>query len=112
MVKNKFWPIVGATFLMYMIMSIFQNIVAFIPYIIGLGFFFTTIDDGNKVDPESSITFIGILVAVILILSVIFGYLLNSILIVSQGMMYYSARENDENKEVFQNIDLIGKNAE
>ncbi len=112
MLKNQFWSIVGATFLMYFIMSIFQNIVAFVPYIIGLVLFFTMVQDGSSADPESSVVFVGILIALVLVLTVILGYLLNGILIVSQGMIYYSARENNENNEALQNIDLIGKNAE
>lgn len=40
MLRNNFWPIIGSTFVMYMIVQVVVSIVTFIPYIFVMGSFF------------------------------------------------------------------------
>ncbi len=112
LVKSQFWAIVGGTFLAIMVVQILQSIVVMVPYLGGLAYFFASTEEFNGLQSTESFSFMTILVAVVFILSLLISYLLNNFLIVSQGMMYYSARELTENKQANSQIDNIGSDFE
>ncbi|MNE94426.1 hypothetical protein D3C87_1827710 [compost metagenome] len=54
----------------------------------------------------------GILMAVIMVLSILLSYFFNNFLIINQGLIYYSLREENENNTPKSQIDLIGSESE
>ena len=111
-VKCQFWAVVGGTFLMVVVIQILQSIVIFVPYMAGLAYYFASAEGLSSQNATEAFGFMTILVAIVFILSILISYLLNNFLIVSQGMMYYSGRELDENNQAFLQINNIGNNFE
>lgn len=105
--KNRFWHIIGATFVIYIMMNIIQSIFTMIPYFIML---FSMINTGNMAASDSSQ--MGMLMTALYILSIISSYFLGNFLMITQGMIYYSSIEQKEHTQAFSEIDNIGQNAE
>ena len=111
MVKSQFWAVVGGTFLILMILQILQSIVTMIPYFIGIVYFLASQEEMQKQSADHMGIF-AVFIAVIFILAILSSYIFNNFLIVSQGMMYYSGREIDENNHSISQIDNIGQSFE
>lgn len=107
---KQFWPILGSTIIIYIIIQTVMTIVSMIPYFIGMISIFSTIEE----NPNSQETFstLGILMIVVFIISILANYILHNLLMINQGMIYYSIREKIENKSSFSDIDSIGTNFE
>ncbi len=107
---KEFWPIVGSTLIMYVIIQTVMTIISMIPYFIGMISIFSTIEE----NPNSQETFsaLGILMIVIFIISILSNYILHNLLMINQGMIYYSIREKIEHKTSFTDIDSIGTHFE
>ena len=103
MLKSKFWPIIGATFIVHMIIQITLGIFTIIPYI-------TLFINPQSLqqNPENAISFVMILLTAIIIISIIFNYTLQNIILINQGVIFYSCKEESGNVSVNNNIDLIG----
>ncbi|MNG04164.1 hypothetical protein D3C84_872770 [compost metagenome] len=54
----------------------------------------------------------GILMAIVMVLSILLSYFFNNFLIINQGLIYYSLREENENNTPKSQIDLIGSESE
>ncbi|AWA31236.1 hypothetical protein HYN48_14655 [Flavobacterium magnum] len=108
-VRYRFWPIVGSTLIISFIVQILQSAVTLIPYIVGVIVFFTTIQDDA---PSETFGFISIGLSTIFVISVFAGYFLNNLLVVNQGLIYYTAQENDYNNAAQLEIDNIGSGIE
>ncbi|AWI27027.1 hypothetical protein [Flavobacterium pallidum] len=104
-VRDRFWPIVGSTLIISFIIQILQSAVTLIPYIAGVIIFFTSLKDQS---PTESFGFISIGLAFIFVVSVFAGYFLNNLLVVNQGLIYYTAQENEFNNAAHLEIDNIG----
>mgnify|MGYP001160705446 FL=1 len=107
MLKSKFWPIIGATFIVHMIVQITLGIFTIIPYIIGVITLFIN-PQSLQQNPENAISFVMILLTAIIIISIIFNYTLQNIILINQGVIFYSCKEESGNVSVNNNIDLIG----
>jgi len=107
MLKSKFWPIIGATFVIQMIIQITLGIFTMIPYFIGLISVFSN-PEALQQNPENAVSFIMILLIAILIISIIFNYTLQNIILINQGVVFYSCKEEIGNVSIKNNIDLIG----
>lgn len=105
--NKKFWHIVGATFVVYMAISIIQGIFTMIPY---LFLIFSILGTGSEPDFESSK--FGLLMAGIYIVAIVSSYLFSNFLMITQGLIYYSSQEQKEHTQAFHEIDMIGRNAE
>jgi hypothetical protein len=104
-VKQQFWPIVGSTAIMYIIIQIVNTIFTMVPYIFGMASIFTTLSEsGNSADKFSGFSSMMVIVMVV---SVIVSFIL-----INQGMIYYSHIENEENTVSKNAIDLIGTDSE
>ena len=108
--KQNFWPIIGSTIVMYFIVQIVISIFSMVPYIIGIASVFTSIE--NQGSPEESLSFLSIMMVVFMCLAMLFSYILNNLLVVNSGIIYYSLREQNENRNTINDIDLIGTESE
>lgn len=110
--KKQFWPIIGVTMIMYMIVQVVLTIFSMIPYVISMIVLFTSIESGTADGTTEALSTIGIVMAIIFVIVILANYVLNNLLIVNQGLIYYSRREHEENKTSFGEIDSIGKDFE
>jgi hypothetical protein len=110
MLFQNFWAHAGATALFFIIMYVIQGVLSFIPYIFGM---FSLFGSGveNTNDPEK-LSFAGILVLVALMVSIVLSYILSNIMLIGQGLIYYSSREENEHRSMQSDIDLIGSDSE
>lgn len=107
---QNFWHHVGATAIFYLIVTVIHSIVSFIPYFIGIfGVISDTATNEGQVPDQETFSFLGLMVLITFILSLVFAYVLSNLIIVNQGMIYYSAREENENLSLHSGIDLIGR---
>lgn len=113
MIKQQFWTIVGTTFLMLMLVQIIQGFITMIPYVISMIWMFVSTknlqESGSQTDTFSTM---GIILAVIFVLSVLLSYIFNNFILVNQGLIYYSLQEEKENNSTKSQIDLIGTDIE
>ena len=107
MLKSNFWPIIGATFIVETIVQITLGIFTLVPYFIGLVTLFSN-PEAQEQNSHETISFVMVLVTVILIISIIFNYTLQNIILINQGIIFYSCKEASENVSVISSIDLIG----
>jgi len=108
--KQNFWPIVGSTVVMYFIIQIVVSIFSLVPYIIGIASMFTSLDNENS--QEETLSFVSIMMVLFMCLTLLFSYILNNLLVVNNGIIYYSLREQNENRNTINDIDLIGTDSE
>ena len=110
-IGKKFWPIIGSTAIMYVIVQIILTLITFIPYIFGLMTMFTN-PDLNETNTQETFGFIMIFVTVLMTISILFNYTLQNLILINQGIIYYSIKEADENISVNNEIESIGSNEE
>lgn len=108
---KQFWPIVGSTIIIYMLIQVILTIISLIPYIIGMISIFSNAEDisTNGADAFSTI---GIVMTIVFAISILANYILHNLLMINQGMIYYNSREIIENKSSFNEIDSIGNHFE
>lgn len=114
MLKSKFWPIVGSTAIMYIIVQVVVGVISMIPYTIGVASIFTNPEAmNNKVNgvPEG-LSFMMLMVSLLMIVSIILNYTLQNLILINQGIIYYSIKEESENVSIINDIDLIGSDSE
>lgn len=111
MLFKNFWIHAGSTAIFYLIIYTVQGILAIIPYMIGI---VTMIVSAENDVPGKEETFstIGILMLIVFMVYIVLAYLLSNVLMVGHGMIYYSCREQTENKSLHHEIDLIGNDFE
>jgi hypothetical protein len=107
MLFQSFWPHVGASVIMYIIVYVAQSIISFIPYIIGIGGLILNPTTGAT---QENFSFLGLMLLITFMLSITLGYILGNFIFINQGLIYYSAKEKKEHQSLHSDIDLIGKN--
>lgn len=110
MLFQNFWANTGASAVIYVIIYVAQGIISFVPYFIGL--FIVLLDSDGSLNEDSGQSAIATLLIITFMLSVLLSYLFGNIFFLTQGMIYYSSRENKENKSLYTEIDLIGSDGE
>ncbi|MBT8257729.1 MAG: hypothetical protein KJO49_04605 [Bacteroidia bacterium] len=107
LLSSKFFPAVACAGLFYLMSYIIQNVITVIAYIFGLVQLFTDSSGGNP-DPEA----VGGMMTVVMVISFIGGFLLgiflNNIVLLNQGIIYHSLKEEVENIHTKDVIDQIG----
>lgn len=111
LLRSNFWTIIGSTFVMYMIVQIVAGIVTMIPYMFMM-FNFLVNPDGLKEDPDGALSTVTIIMTLVMVVSILANYTLQNLLLINQGLIYYSAKELEENVSVNREIDSIGQNEE
>ena len=62
----------------------------------------------NDAAPEDSLSTVKIMLTIVMVVSMLMSYILNNLLLIHQGLVYYSSIENNENISSKDSIDLIG----
>jgi len=106
--KQNFWPITGSTIVMYIIIQTVTTIFIAIPYIFGMIQLFTDVHSQGNPDADT-LSFFGVMMVIVMCISILAGFILNNILIVNSGIIYYSLKDQNENISILSDIDLIGK---
>ncbi len=108
--KQQFWPIVGSTLIMYMIIQTIATVFIAIPYIIGVIDMVTNIE--NQQTDADAFSFFSIMMVIVMCISILVSYILNNIMIINGGIIYYSLRDQNENITTLSDIDQIGTPSE
>lgn len=109
-VKN-FWPVVGSTAIMYVIIQVALGLFTMVIYVIAAMFIFLDVEQ-NTGNPEAIFSVLGIFMSIIFIFSTLSSLILNNLLFINQAMVYYSHREIVEQKSAFSTLNSIGQNFE
>ncbi|MBK0368762.1 hypothetical protein [Flavobacterium agrisoli] len=112
MVKQKFWAVTGTTMVVLILIQIIQGIITMIPYFIGMVYFFTSANNSVATQDGNPMTSLGLFATVIMILGILFSYFSNNLILINQGIMYYSLCEENTGVTLLQDIDLIGTHDE
>ena len=109
-IRQQFWPIVLSTMLMYIIIQVTNTIITIIPYFIGILFVYTNVQNQN--DTKETFSVIAIIITAVAVVSLITSYILNNLLLINEGIIYYSRKDVKENISSKNSIDLIGTESE
>lgn len=110
-ITNNFWSIIGATFCMLIIVQVLSMIVTMIPYIITIvGMILGTqgMENGEVFNGSGLSVFVVIMV-VVYCFAILVGMILNHLLLIQTGLVYYTEREKLEYNTTHQSIDEIGR---
>ncbi len=107
MMTAKFWTHAGSTAIFVIMIYILQFAISLIPNLFGMASMFTP--EGSE---ESLLSVMGIVMLISFIITTIANYLLGNLIYINQGMIYYSYRDERENRSAHTEIDLIGSNDE
>ncbi len=114
LLRQNFWPTVGSTAVMYLIMQIIVGFVSMIPYMFGIFSMFTSLDSQNASAGfgGEQFSFLMVMMGLTMILSIVMNFIFQNFILVNQGIIYYSLREENENNSPKSQIDLIGIESE
>lgn len=108
LMRSKFWAAIGCVGLFYLMSYVIQNVIAIIPYAFGMVSLFTEIETNTAADGTAIQKTITVMMLAIFLLTFFVSSLLNIILQINQGVVYYSLKEDIENINTKSVIDLIG----
>lgn len=108
LMRSKFWAAIGCVGLFYLMSYVIQNVIAIIPYAFGMVSLFTEIETNTAADGTAIQKTITVMMLAIFLLTFFVSSLLNIILQINQGVVYYSLKEDIENINTKSAIDLIG----
>ena len=109
---KHFWAILGSTIIIYVIIQTVMTILSMVPYFIGMISIFSSIDENGLNNEQEAFSALGILMTIVFIISVLANYIFHNLLMINQGMIYYSIREEMEHKSSYSDIDSIGNHFE
>ena len=110
-ITNNFWNIVGSTFCMLMIVYVLSMIVTMIPYFIiffAMIFGMQGMENGEAFN-SSGLSIFMIIMIVVYCFSILVSMILNHLVLIQTGLVYYSEREKLEYNTTHQSIDEIGR---
>lgn len=106
MVLNGFWKNIGATAVIGIIILAINFCISVLPGLIGT---FTLL---NETTPEGLAGGINVFTVILMIVNVLISYTLVNLILITQGMIYYSNEEEKGNNSLHSEIDLIGGESE
>ena len=107
LMSSKLIPVIGCVGLFYIMSYLVQNVITLIGYLFGVLRMFTTVDSGNPNPEEMSASF-SVIMIIMFLASFVLGAILNNILVLNQGVIFYSLKEETENIHAKSIIDQIG----
>jgi len=112
--KKKFWPVVGSTVIIYIIINVISSIIVMIPYMVGMVSLFTSIEsiDSSTNGVPDAFSFFMIMIMIAVLLSTLVTFILQNLMLVNQGIIYYSSVEERDNTSITSEIDSIGNDTE
>lgn len=105
-ITNQYFPNIGSLMVMYIMVQVAMSIFTMFPYMFGMASLLASPGNGSEIDERMST--VKILLTIVMVVSILMSYILNNLLLINQGLVYYSRRENDENISSKDSIDLIG----
>lgn len=105
--SKSFWKYIGSTFIIYLLINVVTSIFAFIPMMFLYGYIITTV----RTTPDalgSDSSFFMILMAIVYAVSIACTIVLNNLIYVNAGFMYYDSRTDLHRNVTFSEIDTIG----
>jgi hypothetical protein len=108
MISSKFWAAIACVGIFYLISYIAQNVIALIPYIFGMVNIFTDLETNTTPEPMAIQKTMTVMMLAIFLLTFLVSSILNVVLQLNQGIVYYSLKEDNENINTKSDIDLIG----
>lgn len=109
MLFKNFWAHMGSTAIFYAILYVLQLVFVF------LGFIIQSLSGLVNVDPNTAtdvMATMSITMIISFIIQTVIGFVIGNFIMVNQGMIYYSCIEQDENRSLENEIDLIGSDVE
>ncbi|MDV3559064.1 hypothetical protein CMU69_05880 [Elizabethkingia anophelis] len=105
--SKDFWKYIGSTFIIYLLINVVTTIFAFIPMMFLYGYILTTVSTTpDAIGSDSS--FFMILMAIVYAVSIACTIVLNNLIYVNAGFMYYDSRTDLHRNVTFSEIDTIG----
>ncbi|MCT3787289.1 hypothetical protein HZQ67_07915 [Elizabethkingia anophelis] len=105
--SKDFWKYIGSTFIIYLLINVVTTIFAFIPMMFLYGYILTTVSTTpDAIGSDSS--FFMILMAIVYAVSIACTIVLNNLIYVNAGFMYYDSRTDLHRNITFSEIDTIG----
>lgn len=112
LLKEDFWTSIGATFLVIIMIQMIQGSITMFFYFVGIFMFFLTAMGSSNYTPEamSDSPLLLLFLTLIFILIFTLSNIFNNMIMINQGIMYYSlgAKDKISNRD----IDLIGTDNE
>ncbi|TXE19923.1 hypothetical protein ES692_01295 [Psychroserpens burtonensis] len=108
MMSSKFWAAIACVGIFYLISYVAQNVIALIPYIFGMVNLFTEIETNTVPEPMAIQKTMTVMMLAIFLLTFLVSSILNVVVQLNQGIVYYSLKEDNENINTKSDIDLIG----
>ncbi|MDA6069983.1 hypothetical protein NJT12_10180 [Flavobacterium sp. AC] len=110
LLKKDFWAIIGATFIVMVIIQMIQGSITLFFYFVGIFIFLGTVlvNPNFDVKPVEDSPILLFTISLIFIILLAISTIFNNILVINQGIIYYSL--DTENKTSTTDIDLIGSN--
>jgi hypothetical protein len=105
---SKFWAAIGSVGLFFLMSYIVQNGITLIPYFAFIIDMLADVDSGVAVDPQEFQKSMSVLMIIMFVLVYFVGMLLNIIVQINQGIVFYSLKEDIENINTKSDIDRIG----
>lgn len=114
LLKENLWANIASTVIMFVIVNVIVGIIYMVPYLIGIASLFANPESFQEggTNALDNLSFMMILMTVIMIVTIISNYLLQNLIFINQGIIYYSSKEEKENHTTKSNIDLIGSDSE
>lgn len=106
--SSKFWAAIGCVGLFFLMVYVVQNITILIPYFVFIVDMVTDINTGTAATSQEISKSASVMMIIIFVLSYLVGLVLNLIVQVNQGIVFYSLKEDIENINTKSDIDLIG----
>ncbi len=108
-IKSNFWMTLGNVIIMFIIIQVIQVILSIIPYVILAFNLFVNPNPGSVSAQDETLSMVGIMMSVIFVLLILSSYVLHNLVIINQGIIFYSCKETTENLSAVDLIDSIGK---
>lgn len=111
---HKFWHILGSTVIVYIFVQLVTNAITIIPYFFTVGSMLVNPESMQSSDgtmPEG-VGFLMVMMALLFVVAIVVSYVMQNIILVNQGIIYYSYKNETEKIETYSEIDSIGKTDE
>lgn len=111
---HKFWHILGSTVIVYIFVQLVTNAITIIPYFFTVGSMLVNPESMQSSDgtmPEG-VGFLMVMIALLFVVAIVVSYVMQNIILVNQGIIYYSYKNETEKIETYSEIDSIGKTDE
>lgn len=104
---SRIWPIVGSNFIMMLLVQIIVSMVTLVPMMMSMANIVSSTTADNPDLASTSIMF-----AATMLLSYILSFILQNLIIINNGMIYYTMKDSYGEYKSKSEIDLIGTDSE